>query len=96
MKIYSKSFCPYCIRLLSLLDEKGIAYEVIDVTTPEASGIMFQKSGQRGVPEVEIANVIIPDYKTEESLVHDIETILAEKSVTPELASRLTSTLVFL
>jgi glutaredoxin len=53
-------------------------YESIDVITHENKNEeMIKKSGQRGVPEVEIANVIIPDYGTEETLVEDIQTILA-------------------
>jgi hypothetical protein len=48
------------------------------------------------VPEVEIANVIIPDYRTEETLVSDIATILQTGHVDMKLASQLTSTLVYL
>jgi hypothetical protein len=49
-----------------------------------------------GVPEVEIANVIIPDYGTEESLISDIQKILKARKVDPELEEKLTSTIVYL
>lgn len=97
MKIYIKPSCPYCIRLLSLLDDAAHTYETIDVLShPDQNEEMIQKSGQRGVPEVEIANVIIPDYATEETLVADIETILAAGSVNEEVMKKLTSTVVYL
>jgi len=97
MKIYIKPSCPFCIRLLSLLDEAALKYEIIDVIShPHKNDEMMKKSGQRGVPEVEIANVIIPDYSTEETLVEDIQTILAAGYVNEEVMKKLTSTIVYL
>lgn len=97
MKIYIKPSCPYCIRLLSLLDEAGLTYDSIDVIShPTKNEEMITKSWQRGVPEVEIANVIIPDYATEETLVEDIQTILAAGYVNEEVMKKLTSTIVYL
>jgi len=57
---------------------------------------MTAKSGQGGVPAVEIANVIIPDYATEETLVEDIQTILAAGYVNEEVMKKLTSTIVYI
>ncbi len=97
MKIYIKPSCPYCVRLLSLLDEAGLKYESIDVLShPAKNEEMMAKSGQRGVPEVEIANIIIPDYATEETLVGDIQTILAAGYVNEEVMKKLTSTIVYI
>ena len=97
MKIYIKPSCPFCIRLLSLLDDAGLKYETIDVIGHhDKNDEMMKKSGQRGVPEVEIANVIIPDYETEETLVEDIQTILAAGYVNEEVMKKLTSTIVYL
>jgi glutaredoxin 3 len=97
MKIYIKPSCLYCIKLLSLLDAEGLKYESIDVNThSHKNDEMIKKSGQRGVPEVEIANVIIPDYATEETLVEDIHTILNAGYVNEEVMKKLTSTCVYL
>lgn len=97
MKIYIKPFCPYCVRLLQLADDAGLEYEKIDVIAdPSKSDEMTAKSGQVWVPEVEIANVIIPDYGTEETLITDIQTILSVGKVDAELEKNLTSTIVFL
>ncbi|MBP7823407.1 glutaredoxin [Candidatus Gracilibacteria bacterium] len=97
MKIYIKPSCPYCIRLLKLLDNADLHYEIIDVIADSDMGdVMTAKSGQGGVPEVEIANVIIPDYATEETLVADIRRILKVGKVDKNLEEQLTSTIVYL
>ena len=97
MKIYIKPTCPYCVRLLQLLDKAGLEYEIIDVlTSPEKNEEMMEKSGNMGVPEVEISNVIIPDYATEETLVSDIQQILKVGEVDATLEEQLTSTIVYL
>lgn len=95
MKVYIKPFCPYCIRLLSLLDQAGLEYEKINILLhPKMGDEMEKLSGQTGVPEVQIANVIIPDYGTEDTLVADIQTILAHGQVDDTIADRLTSVIV--
>lgn len=45
---------------------------------------------------MEIANVIIPDYATEETLVADIRRILKVGKVDKNLEEQLTSTIVYL
>lgn len=97
MKIYIKPSCPYCIRLLKLLDEANFLYETIDVIADsDMWDVMTAKSGQGWVPEVEIANVIIPDYATEETLVADIRRIMKAGKVDKNLEEQLTSTIVYL
>ncbi len=82
MKIYSKSHCPYCARLLSMLDTNHIPYKLIDVIQdPKQEMNMYTQSGSHGVPQVGIENIIIYDYKTEETLVEDIKTILASGAI---------------
>lgn len=77
MQIYIKSYCPYCIRLLSLLDSEKISYDVVDIIKfPEQGVIMEKLSGNTGVPQVVLQDIIIYDYDTEETLVTDICNIL--------------------
>ncbi len=61
IKLYSTSTCPYCIMARRYLDEKSIQYEYIDVSkNREAAKEMIDKSGQRGVPVIEIdGNIIV-------------------------------------
>jgi len=77
MQIYIKSYCPYCVKLISLLDWEKIPYEVLDISKhPEQWVIMEKISGHTGVPQVAIWDIILYDYDTEETLVTDIRSIL--------------------
>jgi glutaredoxin 3 len=52
--IYTKKTCSYCSRAKSLLDKKGIAYTVLDITNDDSlRSEMIQKSGnKRTVPQI--------------------------------------------
>lgn len=53
--VYSTPTCPWCTRVKDFLKEKGIEFKNIDVSAdPVAAQKMVQKSGQMGVPVVEI------------------------------------------
>lgn len=46
--IYTKPFCPYCIRAKELLDDKGVDYTEIEAAfDPEKKAEMVQRSGGR-------------------------------------------------
>lgn len=52
-EIYFKSWCPYSIRALALLDEKGVDYTAIDVTNDTVREIeMRERAGRTSVPQV--------------------------------------------
>jgi len=53
VKIYSKTYCPYCIKAKALFDDLDIKYEEIDITnTPEVIVEISEKSGFRTVPQI--------------------------------------------
>jgi len=56
--VYFKSWCPYCRRAMSLLREKGVAFEEIDVEA--GAGLeetMVKRSGGRTtVPQIFIGD----------------------------------------
>ena len=54
VEIYITRWCPYCFAARSLLDRKGVEYEVIDVgEAPERRAEMTQRAmGRRTVPQV--------------------------------------------
>jgi glutaredoxin-like YruB-family protein len=55
IKVYSTPTCPYCVTLKKFLEEKGVKFEYIDVSKDEqALDEMIEKSGQMGVPVVDI------------------------------------------
>ncbi|HMO76403.1 MAG TPA: glutaredoxin 3 [Sphingopyxis sp.] len=54
IEIYTKFLCPYCSRAKSLLDGKGAAYNVIDVTMDRAGfdAMVERAGGRRTVPQI--------------------------------------------
>lgn len=66
VKIYSTPTCPYCLRAKQFLKENNIAFEDTDVSSDEsAAGEMIQKSGQMGVPVLDIAGEIVVGFDKE-------------------------------
>lgn len=60
VKVYSTPTCPYCKLAKDFLKEKNIAFEDIDVAAnSDAAQEMVKKSGQMGVPVLEINGQII-------------------------------------
>jgi len=66
VKIYSTSTCPYCIRTKQFLRDNNIVFEDIDVSNNQlAAEEMVQKSGQMGVPVLDIDGEIIIGFDKE-------------------------------
>ena len=66
VKIYSTPFCPYCLALKKFLEEQGVEFEEIDVSQDEkAREEMIKKTGQMGVPVVEIDGEIVVGFDRE-------------------------------
>ena len=58
VEIYTKSWCPYCARAKADLDDKGVRYEEIDVTTDSLRELeMVNRSERLTVPQI-----FIDDY----------------------------------
>ena len=46
--IYTKPYCPYCIRAVSLLEKKGVQFTEIEASTdPAKRQEMIQRAGGR-------------------------------------------------
>jgi glutaredoxin-like YruB-family protein len=61
--VYSTRTCPYCTLAKEFLKAKGIAFKEIDVSKDkEAAEEMIQKSGQMGVPVIDIDGTIIVGF----------------------------------
>ena len=66
VKIYSTPTCPYCKMAKEFLTQKGVEFEDIDVSTNhEAAQEMIKKSGQTGVPQIEINGKVIVGFDKE-------------------------------
>ena len=60
IKVYSTETCPWCLKLKEFLKEKKIEFKYIDVSeNQEAVNEMIEKSGQMGVPQIEINGKMI-------------------------------------
>jgi len=70
--VYSTPTCPWCTRVKQFLTESKISFENYDVGTDQAKAEeMIQKSGQMGVPVLDIDGTIIVGFDKEK-----IKTIL--------------------
>lgn len=54
VKIYTTTYCPYCVRAKALLKRKGLEFEEIDVTDDgDARARMVELTGgRRTVPQI--------------------------------------------
>lgn len=67
VKVYSAPSCPWCQRTKEFLDELKVEYEDINVAeNQEAAKDMVEKSGQRGVPVIEIDGEMIVGFNPDE------------------------------
>ncbi len=63
VKVYSTPSCPYCMKAKEFLKEHGIKYEDINVQeNKDAAEEMVEKSGQMGVPVIEVGSTIIVGF----------------------------------
>ncbi len=63
IKVYSTPTCPYCVTLKKFLKEKGFEFADIDVSADEKElQEMIDKSGQMGVPVVNIDGQIVVGF----------------------------------
>lgn len=64
--IYSTPTCPFCIRTKQFLKENNIKFEDIDVSVDQDKAEeMIKKSGQMGVPVIDIDGEIIVGFDKE-------------------------------
>ena len=66
VKIYTTPTCPYCIKAKKFLEENKIPFENIDVSADQDKAQeMVDKSGQMGVPVLDIGGKIIKGFDKE-------------------------------
>lgn len=56
--IYTKDYCPYCVRAKNLLDSKCLEYKEIDITTNESlqQEMLSRSHGRKTVPQIFIGD----------------------------------------
>jgi glutaredoxin-like YruB-family protein len=66
VRVYSTPTCPFCIQAKRFLTDSKIAFENFDVSADQAKAQeMIAKSGQMGVPVLDIDGEIIVGFDRE-------------------------------
>ena len=66
VRIFTTVSCPYCFTLTEFLKEHNIKFEEIDVSKDKkAREEIIKKSGQMGVPVIEIDGQIVVGFDKE-------------------------------
>jgi len=79
LKLYVKTWCPWCIRAKAVLDTKGFRYEEIDVEASRAAyDEMIRISGQRLTPTLVVGDKVLPDFGPDE-----LERFLEQHQIRP-------------
>ncbi len=76
VKIYVKDKCPFCNKLLEILDRDHVPYKKYNISDPNVSSAIITRDNHTPVPQVEMSGRIIFDYTTEEDLAEEIKTYL--------------------
>jgi len=67
VRIYTTSHCPYCTMAKKFFESKGISFEEVNVEQDQQKAAeMVEKSGQMGVPVIEINGEIIIGFNRPE------------------------------
>ena len=62
--VYSTPTCPYCTMVKGYFAEKGIEFKDVNVAANHAAAAeMVEKSGQMGVPVIDVDGKIIVGFR---------------------------------
>ncbi|MBD3249432.1 NrdH-redoxin [Candidatus Woesearchaeota archaeon] len=63
VKIYTTPTCPWCKKTKEFLKENNVEFEEKDISSDQdAQKEMIEKSGQMGVPVIDIEGEIVTGY----------------------------------
>ncbi len=61
--IYTTTYCPYCRAAKNLLDQKGVDYEEINLTSdPELKAKTMRELGWRTVPIIVVNGTVVGGF----------------------------------
>ena len=67
VRLFIKSYCPWCHKAIHWLDKHGIEYETLDVIANEAAfDEMVRLSGQDLAPVIEVDGKVLADFGPEQ------------------------------
>ncbi|MBF5042525.1 glutaredoxin 3 [Aggregicoccus sp. 17bor-14] len=64
VKIFTTTYCGFCVRAKDLLKRKGVDYQEVDVTGDDAARtkLVEMSGGQRTVPQIFIGDTHVGGY----------------------------------
>ncbi|MBW2964887.1 glutathione S-transferase N-terminal domain-containing protein [Candidatus Woesearchaeota archaeon] len=62
VRIYTAPGCVWCEQAKQLMRQKKVAFKVIDAGKPENAKALFDRTGQLGVPVIDIDGSIIVGF----------------------------------
>ena len=64
VKIYTTTYCGFCVRAKDLLKRKGVDFQEVDVTSDDAmrAKLVQLSGGQRTVPQIFIGDTHVGGY----------------------------------
>ncbi len=63
VKVYSTPSCPWCVRVKEFLKQHKVKFEEIDVSENKKAAMeLVMKSGQMGVPVIEVDDKIVVGF----------------------------------
>ena len=67
IRLFVKSFCPWCSEATEWLDAHGIVYETLNVSrSAEARAEMYELTGQTKAPSIDIDKHVLADFGVDE------------------------------
>jgi glutaredoxin 3 len=67
IRLFIKPYCGWCHKAMHWLDEHGLEYEKVDVTSDEAAfDEMIRLSGQELAPVIDVNGEILGDFGPEQ------------------------------
>ncbi|MBT4191887.1 MAG: NrdH-redoxin [Candidatus Diapherotrites archaeon] len=76
--VYSTTTCPFCTMVKDWLKDKGVSYDDVNVgTDKDKAKEMMDKSGQMGVPVIDIQGTVVIGFDKPK-----LESALKDKGLT--------------
>jgi glutaredoxin len=60
--LYYADWCGYCRKTRAELDRRGVSFQLLNVENPVILAELVQKTGQRGVPVLDVDGKILIGY----------------------------------
>lgn len=72
VKVYTTSFCPYCVAAKNFLKERGIPFQEIDLSDkPEELRALKARTGWSTVPQIFVGDKLIGGFTDMRALDED-------------------------